>query len=129
MRLNKGIYYGEGICGYMRVYAGICGYMHLSAGICGLKSLESGIRVQESGYPSCSSGFRHPGSGFNVPIIGYFTVLLFYFFEKKKYKNIGTFRLTLLILLKLLHKIEVKCSRKVKYARTVGIKHFFTYDF
>ena len=118
-----------GKCGYMRIYEGICGYMHLSAGICGLKSLESGIRVQESGYPSCSSGFRHPGSGVNVPIIGYFTVLLFYFFEKKKYKNIGTFRLTLLILLKLLHKIEVKCSRKVKYARTVGIKHFFTYDF
>jgi len=95
------------------------------------------FRIQASGipfgsgfrYPSCSSRSRHPASGFNVPIIGYFTVLLFYFFEKKKYKNIGTFRLTLLILLKLLHKIEVKCSRKVKYARTVGIKHFFTYDF
>ena len=75
------------------------------------------------------SGFRHPASGVIVPIIANFTVLLFYFFEKKKCWNIGTFRLTLLILLKLLHKIEVKCSRKVKYARTVGIKHFFTYDF
>ena len=74
-------------------------------------------------------GFRHPASGVIVPIIANFTVLLFYFFEKKKCWNIGTFRLTLLILLKSLHKIEVKCSRKVKYARTVGIKHFFTYDF
>jgi hypothetical protein len=86
------------------------------------------FRIPASGI-LFGSGFRHPGSRFNVPIIANFTVLLFYFFEKKKCWNIGTFRLTLLILLKLLHKIEVKCSRKVKYARTVGIKHFFTYDF
>jgi hypothetical protein len=105
--------------------------------------LNKGIETGETG--ETSSGFRHPASGvlegpvrFSnrnqasgviVPIIVNFTVLLFYFFEKKKCWNIGTFRLTLLILLKLLHKIEVKCSRKVKYARTVGIKHFFTYDF
>jgi len=103
--------------------------------------LNKGIETGETG--ETSSGFRHPASGVLegpvrfriqasgviVPIIGYFTVLLFYFFEKKKCWNIGTFRLTLLILLKSLHKIEVKCSRKVKYARTVGIKHFFTYDF
>jgi len=76
MRLNKGVYYGEGICGYMRVYVGICGYMHLSAGKCGFKSLESGIRVQGA---LCS-------------LIDNFTVLLFYFFKKKKYWNIGTFR-------------------------------------
>ena len=31
--------------------------------------------------------------------------------------------------LKLQDKIEVKCSETVKYARTIGIKHFFTYDF
>jgi len=103
--------------------------------------LNKGIETGETG--ETSSGFRHPASGVLegpvrfriqasgviVPIIANFTVLLFYFFEKKKCWNIGTFRLTLLILLKSLHKIEVKCSRKVKYARTVGIKHFFTYDF
>jgi hypothetical protein len=100
-------------------------------GICNPNPDRNGIWVGRSGSGVLEgpSGFRHPGSGVNVPIIGYFTVLLFYFFEKKKCWNIGTFRLTLLILLKLLHKIEVKCSRKVKYARTVGIKHFFTYDF
>jgi len=29
--------------------------------------------------------------------------------------------------LKSLNKIEVKCSEQGKYARTIGIKHFFTY--
>jgi hypothetical protein len=42
----------------------------------GIKLQESGIRVQGA---LCS-------------IIDYFTVLLFYFFKKKKYWNIGTFR-------------------------------------
>jgi hypothetical protein len=100
--------------------------MWLNKGIPTLPSLFHNIG---SGVLEGPTGFRLQASGFNVPIIANFTVLLFYFFEKKKCWNIGTFRLTLLILLKLLHKIEVKCSRKVKYARTVGIKHFFTYDF
>jgi len=29
--------------------------------------------------------------------------------------------------LKSLNKIEVKCSKTVNHARTIGIKHFFTY--
>jgi len=72
-------------------------------------------------------GFRHPALGVIVPIIANFTVLLFYFFEKKKCWNIGTFRSIVLKSLKYKDKIEVFCSRTLQYARTVGIKHFFTF--
>jgi hypothetical protein len=75
-------------------------------------------------------GFRHPASGFNVPPIR--IILLFYFFIFLKKKITGTLEQIgqqYIKSLKLQDKIEVKCSRKVKYARTVGIKHFFTYDF
>jgi len=93
----------------VKVYAGICGYMHLSAGKCGI---------------------RHPGSGVNVPPIE--IILLFYFFIFLKKKNTGTLEQIgqqYIKSLKLQDKIEVKCSETVKYARTIGIKHFFTYDF
>jgi len=80
-------------------------------------------------HPSCSSGYRHQASGIIVPIIANFTVLLFYFFEKKKYWNIGTFRLIVLKLLKYKDKIEVFCSKMLQYARTYVYQHFFTYDF
>jgi len=75
------------------------------------------------------SGFRHQASGIIVPIIANFTVLLFYFFEKKKYWNIGTFRSIVLKLLKYKDKIEVFCSKMLQYARTYVYQHFFTYDF
>jgi hypothetical protein len=61
----------------------------------------------------CASGIRHPGSGIIVPIIANFTVLLFYFFEKKKIKNIRTFRSTFLKSLKYKNKIDFFCSKIV----------------
>ena len=89
-----------------------------------------GIVLQESGF--LKGHFRNQASGFRlqgsiVPIIANFTVLLFYFFQKKKCWNIGTFRSIVLKLLKYKDKIEVFCSRTLQYARTVGIKHFFTF--
>jgi len=64
--------------------------------------LNKGAMVQES-------GFRHLGS--ICSIVYNFTVLLFYFFKKKIYWNIGTFELTSPKLLKYIHKIDLKCSK------------------
>jgi hypothetical protein len=63
---------------------------------------ESGIRVQGSNkiLRGSVTGIWHPASGIIVPIIANFTVLLFYFFKKKKIKNIRTFRSTFLKSLK-----------------------------
>ena len=85
--------------------------------------LGSGIRNQ-------ISGIRHPGSGVNVLPIEIILVNYFLFFLKKK--NTGTLEQIgqqYIKSLKLQNKIEVKCSETVKYARTIGIKHFFTYNF
>jgi len=90
----------------------------------------SGFRHPASGVLKGPTGSRHPASGFNVPPIR--IILLFYFFIFLKKKIAGTLEQIgqqYIKSLKLQDKIEVKCSRKVKYARTVGIKHFFTYDF
>jgi hypothetical protein len=73
----------------------------------------SGIRHPGSGVQQGASGIRHPGSGIIVPIIANFTVLLFYFFEKKKIKNIRTFRSTFLKSLKYKNKIDFFCSKIV----------------
>jgi hypothetical protein len=70
----------------------------------------------------------HPGSGIIVPIIANFTVLLFYFFEKKKIKNIRTFRSTFLKSLKYKNKIDFFCSKIVQHARTYVNQHFFTFS-
>jgi hypothetical protein len=83
-----------------------------------------------SGYPSCS--FRNQASGFRlqgliVSIVGNFTVLLFYFFKKKKIKNIRTFRSTFLKSLKYKDKINFFCSKIVQHARTYVNQHFFTF--
>ena len=93
-------------------------------------SCSSGNRHPASGVLKGPTGSRHPASGFNVPPIR--IILLFYFFIFLKKKIAGTLEQIgqqYIKSLKLQDKIEVKCSRKVKYARTVGIKHFFTYDF
>jgi hypothetical protein len=115
--------------------------MWLNKGIPTLPSLilfESGFVIPfESGFRRPASGVlegpvrsRHPASGFNVPPIR--IILLFYFFIFLKKKITGTLEQIgqqYIKSLKLQDKIEVKCSKTVKYARTVGIKHFFTYDF
>jgi hypothetical protein len=59
-----------------------------------------------------NKGVMHQASGFwDCSIVYNFTVLLFYFFKKKIYWNIGTFELTSLKLLKYKHKIDLKCSK------------------
>jgi len=72
-----------------------------------------------------ASGFRGQCSTYR----DYFTVLLFYFFKKKITGTLEQIGQQYIKSLKLQDKIEVKCSETVKYARTIGIKHFFTYDF
>jgi hypothetical protein len=104
------------------------GFRHPASGVLG--GPIGKLRDQASGF--LKGRFRNQASGFRlqgsiVPIIANFTVLLFYFFEKKKYRNIGTFRSIVLKSLKYKNKIEVFCSRTLQYARTVGIKHFFTF--
>jgi len=92
--------------------------------------LNKGVMDQASGVLEGPTGFRHPGSGVNVPPIE--IILLFYFFIFLKKKITGTLEQIgqqYIKSLKLQDKIEVKCSETVKYARTIGIKHFFTYDF
>jgi hypothetical protein len=92
--------------------------------------LNKGVMDQASGVLEGLTGFRHPGSGVNVPPIE--IILLFYFFIFLKKKITGTLEQIgqqYIKSLKLQDKIEVKCSETVKYARTIGIKHFFTYDF
>ena len=72
----------------------------------------------------------HQASGFwDCSIVYNFTVLLFYFFKKKITGTLEQIGQQYIKSLKLQDKIEVKCSETVKYARTIGIKHFFTYDF
>jgi len=59
-----------------------------------------------------NKGIMHQASGFwDCSIVYNFTVLLFYFFKKKIYWNIGTFELTSLKSLKYKHKIDLKCSK------------------
>jgi hypothetical protein len=104
------------------------GFRHPASGVLG--GPIGKLRDQASGF--LKGRFRNQASGFRlqgsiVPIIANFTVLLFYFFEKKKYRNIGTFRSIVLKSLKYKNKIKVFCSRTLQYARTVGIKHFFTF--
>jgi hypothetical protein len=52
--------------------------------------LNKGIKLQESRFKRQESSIRVQGA--LCSIIDNFTVLLFYFFKKKKYWNIGTFR-------------------------------------
>jgi hypothetical protein len=66
------------------------GFRHPASGVLG--GPIGKLRDQASGFLKVVLGIRHPGSGIIVPIIANFTVLLFYFFEKKKIKNIRTFR-------------------------------------
>ena len=90
----------------------------------------SGVLGGPAGFRHQESNIRHPGSGVNVPPIE--IILLFYFFIFLKKKITGTLEQIgqqYIKSLKLQDKIEVKCSETVKYARTIGIKHFFTYDF
>ena len=92
--------------------------------------LNKGIPTLPSLFHNIGLRFRHPGSGVNVPPIE--IILLFYFFIFLKKKITGTLEQIgqqYIKSLKLQDKIEVKCSETVKYARTIGIKHFFTYDF
>lgn len=63
----------------------------------------------------------------NVPIIANFSKSLFYFFEKKKYRNISTQTIKVLESLVYANNRRFFCSRTLQYARTVGIKHFFTF--
>ena len=96
----------------------------------GIVLQKSGIRVQGSNKVLRGSvtGIWHPASGIIVPIIANFTVLLFYFFEKKKIKNIRTFRSTFLKSLKYKNKIDFFCSKIVQNARTYVNQHFFTFS-
>jgi hypothetical protein len=96
----------------------------------GIMLQESGIRVQGSNkvLQGSVTGIWHPASGIIVPIIANFTVLLFYFFEKKKIKNIRTFRSTFLKSLKYKNKIDFFCSKIVQNARTYVNQHFFTFS-
>ena len=92
--------------------------------------LNKGYMVQASGIKHQESSIRYPASGVIVPPIE--IILLFYFFIFLKKKITGTLEQIgqqYIKSLKLQDKIEVKCSETVKYARTIGIKHFFTYDF
>jgi hypothetical protein len=57
-----------------------------------------GVRHQDSGFWGLEGSYKVQASGFRVQCStykDYFTVLLFYFFEKKKYWNIGTNRSTI----------------------------------
>ena len=71
--------------------------------------LNKGIKLQESGFKRQESGIRVQGALYSI--IDNFTVLLFYFFKKKIYWNIGTFELTSPKSLKYKHKIDLKCSK------------------
>ena len=96
----------------------------------GIPTLPSLFHNTGSGVLGGPTRFRHQASGFNVPPIE--IILLFYFFIFLKKKITGTLEQIgqqYIKSLKLQDKIEVKCSETVKYARTIGIKHFFTYDF
>jgi hypothetical protein len=124
MRLNKGIPTLPTLKKYQIPFrSGFVIPFHLGLAFesrFGIVLQESGIRVQGT-----RSLFL---SGIIVPIIANFTVLLFYFFEKKKIKNIRTFRSTFLKSLKYKNKIDFFCSKIVQHARTYVNQHFFTFS-
>jgi hypothetical protein len=125
MRLNKGIPTLPTLKKYQIPFrSGFVIPFHL--GLC-FRNQASGFRGPTRLRGSVT-GIWHPASGIIVPIIANFTVLLFYFFEKKKIKNIRTFRSTFLKSLKYKNKIDFFCSKIVQHARTYVNQHFFTFS-